>query len=233
MEAERIVQNCSDKKKIYTHLDNLKMSFINSGYPSILIDKIILPIIQRTELGKVPKVKEKAPPKQFILKLPCIPEKFTRIAKAKVKKFNIDARVVIKSGKQLKSCLTSKPKQNCQCTPCELGIPCKLRNFVYHSTCLHCSQSYVGVSARPDIDKKGRISEYESSIRLPQQHNRTTLGRHKRDEHPNSSNDIKENFTFKVAATGSDALDTFLKEAILIKKLKPQINGKFNNGYII
>ena len=233
MEAERIIKNCSDIKMIYPHLDNLKTAFINSGYPNIFIDKIILPVIQRAELGKAIKIKEKPPPKEFIIRLPFINEKFTRIAKAKIKKFNINARVVIKSGRKLKSHLTSKATQNCHCTPCELGIPCKLRNFVYHSTCLHCSESYVGASARPDIDKKGRISEYESSLRLPQQNERTTLGRHKRDEHPNSSNNLKENFTFKIAATGTDALDTFLKESLLIKKIKPNINGKFNNGFII
>ena len=233
METQRIIKNCSDINNIYKHLDNLKISFINSGYPSIFIDKIMLPIIQRAEAGKVIQTKEKPPPKEFIIKLPYINERFTRIAKSKIKKFNINARVVIKSGQKLKSYLTTKSTQNCQCTPCELGIPCKLRNFVYHATCLHCSESYVGASARPDIDKKGRISEYESSLRLPQQNSRTTLGRHKRDEHPNSTNDLKENFTFKIAATGTDSLDTFLKESILIKKLKASINGKFNNGFII
>ena len=91
----------------------------------------------------------------------------------------------------------------------------------------------MGASARPDIDKKGRISEYESSVRLPQQNSRTTLGRHKRDKHPDSPNDLKENFTFKVAATAKDPISTFLKEALLIKKLRPDMNGKFNNGFII
>ena len=158
---------------------------------------------------------------------------FTRIAKSKLKKLKINARVVVASGRKLKSYVTSKDPNNCNCTPCELGIPCKLRNFVYHSTCLICSESYVGGSARPDIDKRGRITEYENSLRLPQQHSRTTLGRHKRDEHPDSPNDIKQNFKFKVAATGKDPLSTFLKEALLIKKIRPQINGKFNNGFII
>ena len=101
------------------------------------------------------------------------------------------------------------------------------------STCLICSESYVGASARPDIDKRGRMSEYESSLRLPQQQNRTTLGRHKRDHHPESPNDIKENFTFKIAATAKDSISTFLKEALLIKKIRPELNGKFNNGFII
>ena len=63
----------------------------------------------------------------------------------------------------------------------------------------------MGASARPDIDKKGRISEYESSVRLPQQNSRTTLDRHKRDKHPDSPNDLKENFTFKVAATAKNS----------------------------
>ena len=49
METKRIIRNCSDLNDIYPHIDNLKNAFINSGYPSIFIDNIILPIIQRAE----------------------------------------------------------------------------------------------------------------------------------------------------------------------------------------
>ena len=233
MEAERIIKNCSEIKNIYNHLDNLKMAFENSGYPSQFINNIFLPIIQRAESGKTLQPKDKRTPHEFLLVTPYVNEKFTRIVKSKVKKLNINAKVIVKSGRKLKSHLKSKSPQNCQCIPCELGVPCKTRNYVYESTCLHCSETYIGASARPDIDKKGRISEYESSLRLPQQNQRTTLGRHKKEFHPDSPNNIKENFSFKIAAKANDSLELFLKEGLLIKKHKPQINGKFLNGYII
>ena len=101
------------------------------------------------------------------------------------------------------------------------------------ATCLHCSEIYIGGLARPDNEKKGRISEYESSIRLPQQASRTTLGRHKLENHPDTPLDIKSAYKFKIAATASDPLETFLKEAVLIEKHKPKLNSCLSNGFII
>ena len=35
---------------------------------------------------------------------------------------------------------------------------------MYQATFLNCSVIYLGASARPDNDKKGRVSEYESNM---------------------------------------------------------------------
>ena len=153
--------------------------------------------------------------------------------KSIVNKIGINAKVVVQSGRKLKSYVSPKTHQKCGCKSCDLGINCKSRNYVYHATCLHCSEIYIGASARPDNEKKGRISEYESSIRLPQQANRTTLGRHKMAKHPNTPLDIKTAYKFKVLDTASDPLETFLKEGLLIQKHRPQINEMALNGYII
>ena len=50
-EANRIISNCSTLEPIYSHLEKLKEAFIQSGYPSNLIDSIIVPELQKAELG--------------------------------------------------------------------------------------------------------------------------------------------------------------------------------------
>ena len=116
------------------------------------------------------------------------------------------------------------------CHVCQMGVPCKLRNFIYHATCQHCSKEYVGASARKGCD---RMKEYESGIRLPHQNERTTLGRHKGECHSLEPNDINSAYKFKILGKGKDGLDTFLREGIFIKQLNPELNGKFNNGFIL
>ena len=116
-----------------------------------------------------------------------------------------------------------------------MGIPCKTRNFIYHATCLPCKNNskdstYIGASARR---AKESMSEYESGIRLPQQAERTTLGKHKVASHPNAPNEIEKCYKFKIIDKGFDSLDTFLREGIHIKNKGSSLNGKFNNGFII
>ena len=92
---------------------------------------------------------------------------------------------------------------------------------------------YIGGSAMPDNEKKGRISEYESSIRLPQHASRATLGRYRNENHPNTPLDIKKAHTFKIAASANDPLETFLKEAILIDKYKPQMVSNYRSPLLV
>ena len=42
-EANRIIRNCSKVVYIKKHLENLKLSFIRSGYPKNLVERIIFP----------------------------------------------------------------------------------------------------------------------------------------------------------------------------------------------
>ena len=144
--------------------------------------------------------------------------------------------MVVKSGKKLKQYFPKNKDIPCNCYICEnMGIPCKTRNFIYQATCLPCKNNskesiYLGASARQG---KERMLEYESGIRLPQQADRTTLGRHKAEFHPTAPNDIEKCFKFKIIDRGNDPLDTMLREGIHIKNKGPSLNGKFNNGFII
>ena len=96
------------------------------------------------------------------------------------------------------------------------------------ATCLQCNGTYLGASARP---AKNRIGEYESSIRLDSQTDRTTLAKHNFNIHNKVHKDIKNCFKFKVLDKGSDAVNTFILEGIHIKNKNPNINENQENGF--
>ena len=250
-EANRIIRNCSKVAYIKKHLEALKTAFIKSGYPNNLIDRIILPEWQKVELGlcgnkliekmtedrknkenrRAEKEKEDKDKDTFILKVPYVSESYTRKMKSNIKGLGINAKVVVKPGRNLRSLVTTKNKSKiCNCNSCLMNIPCTTRNFVYQADCIHCGEQYIGASHRPG---NKRLGEYESSLRLPQQNERTTLGRHKAEKHSNEKNELKSCFTFKVIDKGIDCTETFLKEGLHIKNKSAAINGKFNNGFII
>ena len=86
------------------------------------------------------------------------------------------------------------------------------------------------MSARP---ASHRMNEYESSIRLKHQNERTALGQHKAKKHALEKDDVNEIYKFEVMAKGKDPLDVSLREGILIKKHRPTINHQINNGFIM
>ena len=111
-----------------------------------------------------------------------------------------------------------------------MNIPCNTRNFIYKAHCLKCQKDYIGCSARPASE---RMKEYESSVRLRHQNERTALGQHKDEKHALEKDDINEIYEFEVLAKAKDPLGAFLKEAILIKKHRPAINGQITNGFVL
>ena len=111
-----------------------------------------------------------------------------------------------------------------------MNIPCNIKNYIYQADCLHCGEIYIGASHRPG---NKRLGEYESYLRLPNQNERTTLGRHKFEKHEKEENSLKSAYKFKVLDRGKVCRETFLKEGMHIKNKSAAINGKFNNGYII
>ena len=150
--------------------------------------------------------------------------------KSNIKSLGIKAKVIVKPGVNIRSRVTTKTKHICNCTSCKMNIPCTTRNYIYQAECLHCQETYIGASHRPG---KKRLMEYESSIRLPSQAKRTTLGRHKLEKHENEENKIESCYKFKILDTGKYCLETFLKEGMHIINKSPGVNGKYNNGYII
>ena len=96
------------------------------------------------------------------------------------------------------------------------------------ATCNQCNGKYIGASARP---AKERIGEYESSIRLDSQTDRTTLAKHNFNTHNKVHKDINNCYSFKVLDKGNDPVNTFIKEGIHIKTQNPDLNENKENGF--
>ena len=225
-EANRRLVNCKDILKAYKHLDALKDQLIKSQYPEILIDEHIAKEIRYHLIKNKPNKPKKE--YDYIFKVPFINENYTRTMKKHIRNLKINARVVEGSGFKLISVLKGKDRVPCECKICELGIHCQDRNFIYEATCNQCNEKYLGASARP---AKKRLGEYESSIRLDSQTDRTTLAKHNFNIHNKVHNDIKKCYKCKVIDKGSDPVNTFIKEGIYIKNNNPKINEYQENGF--
>ena len=150
--------------------------------------------------------------------------------KSNIRSLGINAKVIVTPGRNIESLVTTKPKHICNCTSCQMNIPCNIKNYIYQADCLHCGEIYIGATHRPG---NKRLGEYESSLRFLNQNEHTTLGRHKFEKHEEEENNLKSSYKFKVLDKGKDCLETFLKEGMHIKNKSPAINGKFSIGYIM
>ena len=160
--------------------------------------------------------------------IPYISDAYTRTMKKHIRENKINARVVEGSGYKLISLLKGKDRAPCNCKICNLGIHCEERNFVYEATCKQCQEIYVGASGR---QAKKRLGEYESSIRLDSQTNRTTLGKHNKNTHNKKFNNIDQCYSFKILDRGTDAVNTFIREGIHLQIQNPLINENKENGF--
>ena len=170
---------------------------------------------------------------EFVLKVPFINEKFTRIVKSYVKKSGFKARVVVECGISLKDLTRKKISTPCNCLSCNLGVPCSLRNFVYKANCQKCDEEYIGCSYRPAGD---RIGEHVASVRL--KNKRTTLGQHmlehtqeearapgnnrrprvtgaeKIQRDKMDAQDMEKAYKFSIARKCKNSLETFISEGL-------------------
>ena len=226
-EANRRLENCKDINKAYKHLDSLKDQLLKCQYPKILIEEHITKVIRAHLIKNKPTNNKKQ--YDYIFRVPYVNECYTRTMKKHIRDLDINARVVEGSGFKLISLLKGKDRAPCNCKICHLGINCQERNFVYQATCNLCNGIYIGASSRP---AKERLGEYESSVRLDSQTDRTTLAKHNFNSHDKVHNDISKCFKFKIIDKGSDSVNTFIKEAIHIKDKHPDINENQENGFI-
>ena len=243
-EASRINRNCKNRDDIWPFLEKLKLDLLNSGYPEHIINLNILKGINENIYP--PKVKKEH---DYTLRLPFVNEGFTRIIKRICKKAELNRRVVTTPGKSIKSLIKPNKSKICtsqNCIPCKNNMPCEDTHYIYKFSCNNCPSPsndhntkpnfYVGASRRK-LNK--RLKEHEASVR--RFNTRTSLGEHMVKFHEDlKPNTIKRktdynafftNFTGQIIDHGRDTLDTFLKENMAIKALKPKINTMLTNGF--
>ena len=99
---------------------------------------------------------------------------------------------------------------SCSMSNCPLqnNSLCFRKNVVYQITCDHCQQFYIGSTCR---HLHIRIKEHYTT-------NKSSIFQHRTQ--------CKSTFTTKIIANDHDATNLRLREALLIKKLKPKINSR-------
>ena len=77
-------------------------------------------------------------------------------------------------------------------------------------------------------------SSDESAVRLDSQTDRSRIAKHNFEAHNKESNDINKTFKFTMVDKGRDAVDTFIREALILKKGDPKkhINEYMENGFV-
>ena len=225
-EARRIINNCSLREKAFPHLENLRQHLLNSNYPIRIINKYITLALDTPR--PTPNL-NKEYSNCFFLRIPYVNESFTRIIKKHAKASNLNIKVVVKAGINIKDKVTSNPS-NCNCLSCKNNFPCTARDMVYKAKCKHCNESYIGATGRPG---KQRFKEHAASVR--RENDATSIGKHVLEKHPEidlyETRDISNYFEFSILKHCKDTLQTFLSEDILIKTQKPLINNAMGNGF--
>ena len=233
-EARRVISNCSDIRDAPKHLEKIKKDFLNSGYPPEILNSSILECLQAATMPTTVTTQPRINPK-YILRVPYISEPQTRLMKKALIKSGIDARLVVTSGRSVKSMINPPSSQSCDnesCPFCTAGIPCSTTHYVYQLTCNTCPPEdrpiYIGCSRRK-ISK--RMGAHEASTRLVNE--RTTPGAHTLTTHPTDPkrgrvdfNTFLKNWTPEILYKGRDTLDAFLWEGLMIRNLKPHLNNK-------
>ena len=180
----------------------------------------------------IPKFKDKNDYKDsYLMRIPYVSEPFTRIVRKHVRDSNINIKVVVKAGKNIKKSVQSSPSI-CKCQPCINNFPCTSRDMVYQATCKICKESYVGATGRTGDQ---RFKEHAASVR--RENEATSIGKHILEKHSltqmdaDNTKDINNYYKFKILKYCKDTMETFLSEDILIKSKNPAINLNMGNGF--
>ena len=240
-ETRRVINNCSDPADAYPHLEKIKKDFLNSGYPPTLINSTMLESIHKPAHTNTSESASK-----YILKVPYISEVQTRLMRKVLRDSGVEARLVVTSGRSIKSLIKPTTDQSCSrvnCYLCSNNMPCKTTHYVYELTCASCPEenypAYIGCSRRC-VPK--RMGQHEASVRrrndenTPADHMLTThplpdsappVPRRGKPDFPSFFSNWKPQILRKCR----DTLDAYLWEGLKINQLKPSINKYPNNGF--
>ena len=183
---------------------------------------------------------------KYILKVPYISEVQTRLMRKVLRDSGVEARLVVTSGRSIKSLIKPTTDQSCSrvnCYLCSNNMPCKTTHYVYELTCASCPEenypAYIGCSRRC-VPK--RMGQHEASVRRRNDEN--TPANHMLTTHPlpDSAPPVPRrgkpdfpsffsNWKPQILRKCRDTLDAYLWEGLKINQLKPSINKYPNNGF--
>ena len=199
-ERLRITERCSSNSEAQAFNKQFDKILAINGYPveSIAHSKTII------------ATRKKKNEDYMYLKLPYINDKVEHTITRIFKKEGINIRIAHRN-RTLRTFLSKHQTQECTLQDCPINNKkkCHLRNVVYRLTCNLCQKTYIGSTIRL---LHTRIKEHHNS-------NQSSVFKHLHD---------CRNTTFDIDIIGreSDEANLRLREAILIRQHKPQINSK-------
>ena len=155
-----------------------------------------------------------------------INDRFNEKVNKIIGQYNFPVKVVSKPNKNLSQLFRADHNKNSKhdhCTICHLlheNYNCSDRFIVYKFTCQTCHKFYIGETCRPF---KQRFDEHNRSLQA--RDTKSALAEHMKSDHPSIVSDI-QNFDLCVLASQRTSIETRIKEAQFIQKLRPQLNRR-------
>ena len=200
-ERKRIRERCSSNSVAQTFDKQLDKILTMNGYPEEAIAHSRTTSTTRQNRNK-----------DFLyLKLPYINDKVDYTIKRIFKKEGINIRLSHRN-RTIRNYLSKHQTQECTLHDCSVNKKaiCHLKNVVYRLVCSQCKKTYIGSTIRL---LHTRIKEHHTN-------NQSSVFKHLH-ECQNAS------FTTDIIGRESDEANLRLREAILIRQHKPQINSRY------
>ena len=200
-EVRRISARSSNNKDCENNILRFKDVLKLNGYPSEFID--------RTTKNIPPSRRQQSDKHFFYLRLPFLSDYVnSRIARI-FKKYDLPVRVYHRSNK-LRYALKKRYNKECTLPNCSMSSTghCLTTYCVYRLECEGCSATYIGSTIRP---LHIRVREHHNSSRSSVYSHTISCG---------------ANYKVSVLGTESDCTSLRIREALLIRNLRPSINSR-------
>ncbi|XP_028416688.1 uncharacterized protein LOC114540877 [Dendronephthya gigantea] len=199
-----------------------------NGYDSKYVNKV------KATKSKKRASKTEAP---STFTIPFISSQFTNDIRRAVQRTDLNVRIVERSQSSLKNLLAeSRPYDNTctnpsKCSVCSrslLPIRCSQKDVVYQINCDLCGATYVGETSRP---LAVRFQEHYRSAANPtaKSYKNMAFAKHYSELHRGQ----KPKLSIKILKKTKGSVERKITEALFIQKLKPDLNGKYEQLNII
>ena len=212
--VKQVAKKCSDPEEKSVALNKLNNRLRSNGYKNVNFQKIL------SRKGNSREEKE-----QVFFKTSFINDKFNRKINKILQQYNFPVKVVSEPNKKLNQVLgpIHKKTKHDHCLPCSYlpdKYTCNDRYLVYMFTCNRCKMNYIGETCRPFFQ---RFDEHKRSLKA--RDNKSALAEHLIKDHPDIDSDL-QNFQLCVLAKLRTPVETRIKEAQFIDRLRPKLNRK-------
>jgi predicted GIY-YIG superfamily endonuclease len=201
-EIQRINNRCSDPHDAKVHKNLFLSTLIKNGHSPIAMKSLLRSPIKRRFNSEISSEK-------FFLSIPFINDKTDRLIRKSLAPLGVRILIAHK-GKKLKNKLKdSNPELKCNMSNCKMkNHLCLRKGVVYHIQCQLCKANYIGSSWRHLHTRVKEHNTHKSSAVYT--HNLSCNG----------------TMCVSILANDNNIQRMRMKEAILIKQIKPSLNTK-------